>query len=48
VERIRAEVDCYADAIIPMLMYCPATRDLAGMDRTLIGAYMRAEGGEVQ
>jgi hypothetical protein len=41
-DRISTEVDRYADAIIPMLLYYPATRDLAGMDRTLLDAYLQA------
>ncbi len=43
--RIRAEVDQFADTIIPMLIHGLYVRDMAGLDLTLLRTYLAAERG---
>jgi streptogramin lyase len=41
--RIRAEIDRFADAIIPMMVW--GIHDMAGLDLTLLRTYLAAERG---
>ncbi len=41
--RIRAEVDQFADTIIPMLIHGLYVRDMAGLDLTLLRTYLASE-----
>ncbi len=40
--RIRAEVDRFADTIIPMVIHGLYVRDMAGLDLTLLRTYLAA------
>jgi hypothetical protein len=41
--RLRAEIDRFADAILPMLVW--VIHDMAGLDLTLLRTYLAAERG---
>ena len=43
--RIRAEVDRFADTVMPMLIHGLYVRDMAGLDLTLLRTYLAAERG---